>query len=340
LNDVLLRALKGEDVPYAPVWFMRQAGRALPEYRELKGDRSVLDAALDPSVAAAITELPVSRLGVDAAILFSDILVPVHLGMRGVAIVEGRGPVVESPIRAPSDLSRLGIPSREALSPVEEAARIVSSRLAVPLIGLCGGPFTLACYVVEGTTSKDWVATRTLFKKDKGMARELLAALSEASLAFAAAQARGGARVIQVFDSWVGVLAAGDFEEVVASSLERLISSIRNLGCHVIYFSMASCHLLRHLGQLGADAISLDWRVDLSQLPPYLLSTTAIQGNLDPAACLLNLPELEREADKVLRSASSIPRFIFNLGHGVLPETPPENLSALVEFVHSRTRHG
>jgi len=331
-----VRALRRDTVERTPVWFMRQAGRSLPEYRALRERHSFFELAGTPELCAEVTLQPVRRHDVDAAVLFADIMTPVvGMGVE-VELVEGVGPVLQRPIRTLADVERLRIPEpEEAFADVLEAIRLVRSELPdeKAVIGFCGGPFTVAGYLVEGRPSRQLPLTKQLLLSEPEVWRALLEKLAATFSTYVEAKARAGADAIQLFDSWVGVLSAEQYRDGVAQWSARVLDAS---PVPTIHFATGAAHLLCELTAAGGDALGVDWRVPLddawSQVP-----ARAIQGNLDPAALLCPWDVVEREADDVLRRAAGRPGHVFNLGHGVLPDTPPEVLTRLVSLVRERT---
>jgi uroporphyrinogen decarboxylase len=324
-------------VERTPVWFMRQAGRSLPEYRSLRERYSFFELANTPELCAEVTLQPVRRHDVDAAVLFADIMTPV-LGMGlDVQLVEGVGPVVERPVRTIADVERLRVPDpEEAFAPVLEAVRLVRSELPAEkaLVGFCGGPFTVAGYLVEGRPSRELPLTKRLLLSEPDVWDALMAKLTDCFAAYAAAKARAGADAVQLFDSWVGTLSADQYRRSVAPWSAHVLDA---LPVPSIHFGTGAAHLLEELANAGGDAIGLDWRLPLDEawarIPPH-----AVQGNLDPATLLSPWDVVEREAEDVLRRAAGRPGHVFNLGHGVLPETDSDVLTRLVELVRERTQ--
>jgi uroporphyrinogen decarboxylase len=336
----LLRAYWRKPVPFTPVWFMRQAGRSLPEYREARQDGNILEAVTHPELAAELTLQPVRRYGVDAAILFSDIMVPLLAAGIELEIVPGKGPVVREPFRSFSDLCRLGrIDPVADLSHVSETVSILSRQLPseVPLIGFSGGPFTLACYLVDGGPSRDFPITKALMLGEPETWSKLMERLSELCASFLAVQIKAGARAIQVFDSWIGTLGPEAFDDMVAPFIEELFSALSNSGVPKVYFGINTTHLLTRMSSLGMDVIGLDWRIPLDQARRATGGLLALQGNLDPAYCLTSWERVRPEVDRILAEASGEPGHVFNLGHGVLPGTDPGILKELVDYVHEVT---
>ncbi|HXF37819.1 MAG TPA: uroporphyrinogen decarboxylase [Actinomycetota bacterium] len=337
-DDRLLRALRREPVDATPVWFMRQAGRYLPEYRALRGDRDVLETVRDPAAVCELTLQPLRRMELDAAILFSDIVAPLAAIGVPVRIVAGVGPVVDEPIRRPADLDRLRPLVPEEDEPyVGEAVRLLRKELDVPLIGFTGAPFTLASYLVEGGPSRTHARTKALMLADPPTWSRLAEALAGIAVAHLRAQVEAGAQVIQVFDSWAGALDPDAYERAVLPASARLFEEVRALGVPAIHFGVGTGELLPLMRRAGGDAIGVDWTVPLDRAWDRIGHDRAIQGNLDPAACLAPWEVVERAARRVLARAGGRPGHLFNLGHGVLPETPPDTLRRLVELVHGET---
>jgi uroporphyrinogen decarboxylase len=329
-----LRAARGLSVDATPVWFMRQAGRALPEYRKVRERATLLEITRDPALCAEVTLQPVRRLGVDAAILFADITTPfAGLGVP-FDIVEGRGPVIEQPVRTMADVVALRpFAPEEAVGPLLEAIRIVRAESPVPLIGFAGAPFTLACYLVEGGPSRDFVNTKRLMHAEPDTWAALLDRLVEATVAYLAAQVAAGAEAVQVFDSWVGGLSPLDYERRLWPWMRRLFDGIAPLGVPVTHFGVGTGGLLGLQASAGGDVIGLDWRIALSE-GRRLVGDRAVQGNLDPVLLLGPWEGTEEAARWVLAQNGRRPGHIFNLGHGVLPATDPDHLERLVDLVH------
>ncbi len=333
-GDRFLRACRRLPVDTTPVWFMRQAGRALPEYRAVRERATLVEITRDAPLCAEVTLQPVRRLGVDAAILFADITTPLAgLGID-LEIVEGRGPVIDSPIRAAADVARLrGFDPNEAVGPLLEAIRLVRAASPVPLIGFAGAPFTLACYVVEGGPSREFVRTKTLLHAEPAAWALLMDRLTEATIGYLRAQVAAGAQAVQLFDSWVGVLAPRDYERSVAPWMARIFAALRALAVPAIHFGVATSGLLRLQAAAGGDVIGLDWRIDLGD-GWDLVGDRGVQGNLDPTLLLAPFEAVADEARAILDRAAGRPGHVFNLGHGVLPGTDPDALARLVDLVH------
>lgn len=331
-----LRACRGLPAPWVPVWFMRQAGRSLPEYRALRGTGSVLEAIAHPELAAELTLQPVRRYGVDAAILFSDIVVPVHAVGFGIGVVPGVGPVVERPFRGPADLERLRPLEPEADMPhVIETVRILAKELDVPLIGFAGAPFTVASYLVEGRPSRTHARTKALMHAEPTTWRSLLDRLADLALASLRAQVAAGAAAVQLFDSWVGAVTAEDYREHVLPATSRVFAGLADTGVPRIHFGVGTGELLGPMAEAGADVVGVDWRVPIGEARRRVGPDVAVQGNLDPAVCLAPWEVVQAQARRVLASNGGRPGHVFNLGHGVLPETDPAILERVVELVHA-----
>jgi len=321
------------------VWFMRQAGRYMAEYRAVRKQHSLLEICKKPELAAEVTITAAEALGVDAAIIFADLLLPLEVMGLPFHFAAGEGPVIEQPVRSAEDVQRLQTGRAAELEYVSEAVRRVAQHFGprLPVIGFCGAPFTLASYMIEGGGSRNYLHTKKMMYAapvvwDELM-RRLVAVLSE----YAAAQVKAGADVIQVFDSWVGCLSVEDYRLHVQSHSKALIESLKRSGAPVIYFGTETTALLPAMKETGADVIGLDWRVPLDQGWRSLGETGAVQGNLDPVLLFAPWKEIEVRAEDVLRRARGRPGHIFNLGHGILPETPVENVKALAAFVQQRS---
>ena len=333
-----LSACRREPVPHVPVWFMRQAGRSLPEYRALRGSGTILDAVRHPELAAEVTLQPVHRYGVDAAILFSDIVVPVAAIGFGVDIRPGTGPIVERPFRSRDDLSRLRpLEPTEDIPWVQETVEILVKELTVPLIGFAGAPFTVASYLIEGGASRDYAMTKRLMHAEPQTWAALLDRLADLALAFLRAQVDAGAGAVQLFDSWAGALSPADYRRHVMPASARIFAGLEDLGVPRIHFGVGTGELLGLMGQAGADVVGVDWRVPLDVARVRVGPDKAVQGNLDPLVCLAPWPVVAEQARRVLAEAGPGPGHIFNLGHGVVPQTDPDTLARLVDLVHAET---
>jgi uroporphyrinogen decarboxylase len=334
MNERLLAACRREPVDRTPIWFMRQAGRSQPEYRALRQRYTLLDICRTPELCAEVTLRPVRQLGVDAAILFADITLP--FGGMGVAfdIVEGRGPVIDRPIRTEADLDALRAfePERDVPT-LLEAIRLIRRDSEVPLIGFAGAPFTLASYLIEGSGNRELVATKRMLREAPPMWSRLMTRLTDATIAYLRAQARAGAQALQVFDSWIGALSPRDYETSIVPHMRRLFDEVGQLGVPVIHFGTGTAGLLGHMARAGGDVIGVDWRIGLADAWSRV-GTAGIQGNLDPSITLAPFEIVADAARAILREAAGRAGHIFNLGHGVLPETPVDTLRRLVDLVH------
>jgi uroporphyrinogen decarboxylase len=343
-TSAFLRACRGQSVPHVPVWFMRQAGRSLPEYRAARGDGSILGAIADAELATELTLQPVHRYGVDAAILFCDIVVPVHAVGFGVDVVPGRGPVVAEPFRSIDDLVRLRPLEPSTDVPyVIDAVRLLAAELAgsgVALIGFSGAPFTVASYLVEGGPSRTFTRIKSLMHTDPVTWAALLDRLATMAVAFLRAQVDAGAQAVQLFDSWAGCLSPAEYERFVLPTTRRVLDDVRGLGVPTILFGVGTGELLPLMATAGADVVGIDWRVPLDEARRRVGPTHAVQGNLDPAICVAPWAVVEAETRDVLRAAGEQPGHVFNLGHGVLPETDPGILAAVADLVHAEGRAG
>jgi uroporphyrinogen decarboxylase len=332
-ESLLLRAYRREPVERVPVWFMRQAGRSLPEYRAVRKHADLFEICRTPELAAEVTLQPVRRLDVDAAILFSDITLPLAATGIGVEIVPGVGPVIADPIRAPADLRRLRPFDPDEDAPyVAEAVRLAVAELDVPLIGFAGGPFTLASYLVEGGPSKTHARTRQMMYGNQPLWQRLLDTLADMAVASLRSQVAAGARAVQVFESWAGALSPDSYRDFVLPAAQRIFSGVADLGVPRIHFGVGTGELLPLLAAAGADVVGVDWHVPLDTARARLGEQVPVQGNLDPAVCLAPWPVVAEQAAAVLDRGGGIGH-VFNLGHGVLPETSPDILRRLVEFI-------
>ena len=338
MNDLFLRACRREPVSRTPVWFMRQAGRFQREYRAIREHHDILEICRTPDLAAKVAALPVEQLGVDAAILFCDISIPLIAMGVDVRIEEGRGPIIDDPIHTATDATRLRPLDPEQDVPfVLETVRALAADLAVPLIGFAGAPFTLASYLIEGGPSRTFVRTKALMHGDEAAWSALMGRLTDATLVYLRAQIEAGAAAIQLFDSWAGALSRDDYLELVFPWSRRILAGLADLGTPRIHFGVGTAHLLEPMRDAGADVVGVDWRLPLDEAWDVLGPDVAIQGNLDPAVLLAPWEIVERKALDVIRRAGGRPGHIFNLGHGVLPDTAPDTLRRLTELVHERT---
>ncbi|MFY1679335.1 MULTISPECIES: uroporphyrinogen decarboxylase [unclassified Streptomyces] len=337
-DSAFLRACRREPVPHTPVWFMRQAGRSLPEYRKVREGITMLDSCMRPDLVTEITLQPVRRHGVDAAIYFSDIVVPLKAIGVDLDIRPGVGPVVERPFRRRADLERLRDLTPEDVAYVSEAIGMLTRELgATPLIGFAGAPFTLASYLVEGGPSRNHEHTKAMMYGDPGLWSDLLDRLARITAAFLSVQIEAGAAAVQLFDSWVGALSPADYRRRVMPASAKVFRAVAGYGVPRIHFGVGTGELLGALGEAGADVVGVDWRVPLDEAARRVGPGKALQGNLDPAV-LFSTPEAVRaKTGEVLDAAAGLEGHIFNLGHGVLPDTDPDALTRLVADVHERT---
>jgi uroporphyrinogen decarboxylase len=317
---------------------MRQAGRSLPEYRALRGQGSILDAIRDPPLATEITLQPVRRYGVDAAILYSDIVVPIAAIGFGVDVAPGIGPVVEQPFACRADLERIRpLEAAEDVPYVSETIRLLVRELDVPLIGFAGAPFTVASYLIEGRPTRDFARTKALMYGDPQLWADLLGRLADLAASSLLAQIEAGVQAVQLFDSWVGALSAADYRRFALPATARVFAAVEASGVPRIHFGVGTGELLAELAATGPEVVGVDWRVPLSSAWERVGAERAVQGNLDPAICLAPWPVVEREAKRVLADVGGRAGHVFNLGHGVLPSTDPGILARLVELVHTET---
>ncbi len=336
MKDRFLRACRREPVDATPVWFMRQAGRYMAEYRAIREKHSLLEICQQPELAVEVTLQPVRALGVDAAILFADILLPaIPLGV-GLEFAKGEGPLLQHPIRSMDDVRRLRPVEPESdLGYVLDAIRLLRGELgATPLIGFCGAPFTLVSYLVEGGSSRDFLKTKTMMYTAPDTWHALMEKISAVLSNYLVAQIRAGAQAVQVFDSWVGALSPQDYVEFVQPYARRVLQAAQAEGVPVIHFGTGTATLLSAMKAAGGTVLGLDWRVPLETGWTLPGPAVGIQGNLDPAALFAPLPELTKRVQAILRAAQGRPGHIFNLGHGILQNTPVDSVKAVVERVH------
>jgi uroporphyrinogen decarboxylase len=335
-EPLLLRAAKGEHVDHPPVWFMRQAGRSLPEYRELRAGTRMLEACRTPDLVTEITLQPVRRHGVDAAILFSDIVVPLVAAGLDIEIVPGTGPVVASPISDAADVSKIRGLDPADIEDIAVAVRQLVAELGdVPLIGFAGAPYTLASYLIEGGPSKDHARTKALMHSRPDVWHALLGKLALISAVFVRVQVDAGASAIQLFDSWAGGLSAADYAEFVLPHSQGVFAALGPAAVPAIHFGVGTGELLDLMRRAGANVVGVDWRIPLDVAAERIGGRTPVQGNLDPALLLADWPVVEAAVRRIVAEGRRAPGHIFNLGHGVLPETDPGVLTRVVELVHS-----
>jgi uroporphyrinogen decarboxylase len=337
MSDRFLKACRRQPVDRTPVWFMRQAGRYMPEYREIRNRHSLLDICRSPELATIVTLQPVRRIDVDAAILFSDLLLPLEPMGIPFDFVRGEGPAIEHPLRSEADIDRLtNFEPREALSHVLDAIRMIRTQLDgdMPLIGFGGAPFTLASYAIEGGHSQNFALTKGLMYSNPRAWHRLCDMLSSIVGEYLKAQIEAGVQAVQVFDSWAGALNSADYREFVLPHTRKIFDTIRDLGVPTIHFGTGTAAILHDLREAGGDVIGADWRIPLDEAWDRIGHDRAIQGNLDPTLLLAPLDRMLAAADDVLLKANGRPGHIFNLGHGILPTTPVEHVQALAQHVH------
>jgi uroporphyrinogen decarboxylase len=339
-GDPFLAAARGEAAAHTPVWFMRQAGRSLPEYRKIRGEGSILEAIKQPELAAEFTLQPVRRYSVDAAVLYSDIVVPPHAVGFGIDVAPGTGPVASSPLRTRDDLARLRPLEDSDISYVTDTVDILVKELTVPLLAFAGAPFTVASYLIEGRPSRTYQNTKRIMHEDSQLWNDIMSRLVQHSVAFISAQLTHGAEAFQVFDSWAGALSRDDYDTFVRPHTTEVFAQIaqRHPGVRGIHFGIGCDHLLESMNSVGNSVIGLDWRTRIRDARTRLGKDTVVQGNLDPALVLAGTDIALRGAQKVLNDNNGHPGHIFNLGHGVQPDTNPDVLKAVVDFVHSGGR--
>lgn len=334
-TSTLVRAARGERVEHTPVWFMRQAGRSLPEYHRVRAGVAMLESCRRPDLVHEITLQPVRRHDVDAAIFFSDIVVPVQAAGIDLDIVPGRGPVIADPIRRRADLARLRELGPDDLTDITESVRAIVADLGdKALIGFAGAPFTLASYLVEGGPSRNHERTKALMHGDPDLWHDLCARLAEVSTTFLRVQVEAGAAAIQLFDSWAGYLSRADYRRFVQPHSAAVLAALADTGVPRIHFGVGTGELLTAMGEAGADVVGVDYRVCLTDAITRLEGRYAVQGNLDPALLFAPWPVIEARVREILEEGRPAPGHIFNLGHGVLPATDPDVLTRVVALVH------
>jgi len=334
-NNRFLRACLRQPVDRTPIWLMRQAGRYQPEYRALREKYPMLELCTTPELSAQVTLLPLHRFDLDAAILFSDLTIPFLAMGVPFTLKENVGPVIAHPLRTETDIRALRVMEpNDDLPFVAESIRILRRELNVPLIGFAGAPLTLSAYLVEGGASRDYSRVRALMYSRPDLWENLLQILTENVTRFLKAQIEAGAQAVQLFDSWVGVLSPITYRRHILPVMQRIIRELKPLGAPIIYFGTGTASLLELMRETGADVVGVDWRLPLDSAWQKLNFACAIQGNLDPAVLLADADTVRTEAEDVLRRAEGRPGHIFNLGHGVLPETPVENVQILIDTVH------
>ena len=341
VNDRFLRACRREPVDTTPVWFMRQAGRYMAEYRALRQRHSLLDICRTPELATTVTLQPIDKLEVDAAILFSDLLLPLEPMGIPFDFVKGEGPVIDPPVRTSDDVDRVRtFDPREALAHVLETIRLLRHELdgRVPLIGFAGAPFTLASYAIEGGPSSHYARTKAMMYGESADWHRLCGKLATVVGDYVTAQVEAGAQAIQLFDSWVGALSPHDYREFLLPHSQHILSRVQTLGVPVLHFGTGTSTLLADMREAGGDVIGVDWRIPLDEAWQRIGTDRAVQGNLDPTLLLGPMERMLAGADEVLRRAGGRPGHIFNLGHGILPSTPVSHVQALARYVHQQGR--
>jgi uroporphyrinogen decarboxylase len=335
-NSLFVKACKGLPTAVTPAWFMRQAGRYMAEYRVIRKQHSIIGICKTPSLAAQVTIEAAEILKVDAAIIFADLLLPLEVMGLPFRFETGEGPVIEKPVRTAADVTALRTDRAADLGYVAESIRLVTRHFGdkLPCIGFCGAPFTLASYMIEGGGSRNYVHAKKMMYTQPQAWDELMQKLVSVLAEYTAEQVRGGADVVQVFDSWVGCLSVDDYRRHVLPRTTELVQKLKETGVPVIYFGTDSTTLLASMQETGADVIGLDWRIPLDDGWKLLGNRGAVQGNLDPVALFAGQDEIRRKTKDILERAAGRPGHIFNLGHGILPETPVENVKALLEMVH------
>jgi uroporphyrinogen decarboxylase len=334
-----VKACKALPVDRTPVWFMRQAGRYMPEYRAVRKQYSLIEICKKPELAAEVTVTAAEALGVDAAIIFADLLLPLEVMGLPFHFSIGEGPVIEQPLREAADVARLRTDRAGDLGYVSDGVRLVGKHFGsrLPVIGFCGAPFTLASYMIEGGGSRNYLHTKKMMYRSPAVWADLMLKLVAVVSEYAAEQVHAGADVIQIFDSWVGCLSVEDYCHYVLPPTTELVRALRKTGAPVIYFGTDSATLLPLMKQTGADVIGLDWRIPLDEGWNSIGPRGAVQGNLDPVLLFADWKELKCRTEDILRRAGGRPGHIFNLGHGILPETPVENVRALAKFVQEHS---
>ena len=336
MHDRFLKACRRDPTDCVPVWFMRQAGRYMEEYRAVRAKHSILEVCKTPELAVQVTLQPLDRFALDAAIIFADILLPLEpMGLR-VTFEEGEGPVIHNPVRTRADVDALELADGSELGYVAEAIRLACRALdgRVPLIGFAGAPFTLASYAIEGGASRNYVETKGLMYRVPAVWHKLMDKLARVVTAYLKSQIRAGAQAIQLFDSWVGCLGPDDYREYVQPHVRLIFDGLKNEGVPLIHFGTGTATLLDLMRDAGGTVIGVDWRVPLDDARRRLGPGVALQGNLDPVALFAPVHEIERRVETILKQAGGAPGFIFNLGHGILPNTPVEHVRAAVDLVH------
>ncbi|MBI4002480.1 MAG: uroporphyrinogen decarboxylase [Nitrospira defluvii] len=336
MNDRFLKACRREPVDCTPVWFMRQAGRYMVEYRRLREKHSILDLCKTPELAAQVTLQPIDRFALDAAIIFADILLPLEPMGLSLEFAEGEGPVIHNPVRDRAAVERLKVIDGTELQYVMEAISLTRTMLAgrVPLIGFAGAPFTLASYAIEGGSSRNYIHTKQMMYSEPEIWHRLMDKFARVITGYLRRQIKAGAQAVQLFDSWVGCLSAGDYVEYVMPHVQLIFEGLKHEGVPLIHFGTGTTAILKSMRQAGGDVIGIDWRIPLDEAWALVGHDRAVQGNLDPVTLFGPIPEIERRVADILRRAAGRPGHIFNLGHGILPNTPVEHVAATIDLVH------
>lgn len=337
MNDRFLKACRREPVDCTPVWFMRQAGRYMVEYRRLREKHSILELCKTPELAAQVTMQPIDRFALDAAIIFADILLPLEPMGLSLEFAEGEGTVIHNPVRDGAAVERLKVIDGGELQYVMDAINLTRTKLAdrVPLIGFAGAPFTLASYAVEGGSSRNYVRTKQMMYGDPQAWHRLMDKFARVITGYLRRQIKAGAQAVQLFDSWVGCLSAGDYAEYVMPHVQLIFEGLKHEGVPLIHFGTGTTAILKAMRRAGGDVIGVDWRIPLDEAWDLVGHDRALQGNLDPVALFGPIPEIERRVTDILRRAARRPGHIFNLGHGILPNTPVEHVAAAIDLVHT-----
>ena len=338
-NSLFVRAAKAQPTERTPIWLMRQAGRYMAEYRAIRKQYSLIEICKKPQVAAQVTIEAAEILKVDAAIIFADLLLPLEVMGLPFHFSAGEGPKIEKPVRTPEDITKLRTDRAADLGYVSEAVKLVCKHFGdtLPVIGFCGAPFTLASYMIEGGGSRNYIFTKKMMYSEPAAWNELMRKLVSVTAEYSAEQVRAGADTIQIFDSWVGCLSVEDYRRYVLPHATDLVKRLQKSGVPVIYFGTDSATLLASMKETGADVVGLDWRIPLDTGWQSLGPKGAVQGNLDPVLLFADWKELKARAEDILRRAAGRPGHIFNLGHGILPETPVDNVKALCNFVRDHS---
>jgi len=336
MNDRFLKACRREPVDCTPVWFMRQAGRYMIEYRRLREKHSILELCKTPELAAQVTMQPIDRFALDAAIIFADILLPLEPMGLSLEFAEGEGPVIHNPVRDGAAVERLKVIDGGELQYVMDAINLTRTKLAgrVPLIGFAGAPFTLASYAIEGGSSRNYVRTKQMMYGEPQAWHRLMDKFARVITGYLRQQIKAGAQAVQLFDSWVGCLSAGDYAEYVMPHVQLIFEGLKHEGVPLIHFGTGTTAILKAMRRAGGDVIGVDWRIPLDEAWDLVGHDRAVQGNLDPVALFGPIPEIERRVTDILRRAAGRPGHIFNLGHGILPNTPVEHVAAAIDLVH------